>query len=75
MTKLTLHIEGMSCGHCLNAVRKAITEHPGLEVSSVRIGRADLEFDPARTTPEAVVASVRAAGYEATARLDQSEAP
>jgi len=48
MENLTLHIEGMSCGHCLNAVNKALATLDGVDVESVKIGRVELRFDPAR---------------------------
>ena len=35
MRHLTLHIEGMSCGHCLNAVNRALAGLPGVEIESV----------------------------------------
>jgi copper chaperone len=66
MTPLVLSINGMSCGHCLNAVRRALSETPGVTVESVRIGRADLQYDPALTSPDRIAAAVTEAGYEAT---------
>ncbi len=67
MRELTLQIDGMSCGHCLKAVNGALTGLAGLEVGSVRIGGAELRYDPAVIAPEQVVAAVREAGYEAVA--------
>ena len=69
MKELTLHIEGMSCGHCLNAVNKALTGLPGVEAISVRIGRADLRYDEGQSDPTRIVQAVSAAGYRATASL------
>lgn len=66
MTPLTLHIEGMSCGHCLNAVNKALAAIPGITDLSVRIGRADLKYDPMTTDPVRIAQAVDAAGYRAT---------
>jgi copper chaperone len=65
MKPLTLHITGMSCGHCLNAVSSALSKLPGVTIQSVRIGRAELEHDPDTTSPEAIVAAVADAGYSA----------
>lgn len=56
----------MSCGHCLNAVRRALSDTPGVTIESVRIGRADVRYDPALTTPERIASAVTSAGYEAT---------
>lgn len=67
MQNLVLHIEGMSCGHCLNAVTRALTQLPGVELGSVRIGRADLRYDERTVEPARIVAAVSEAGYRATA--------
>jgi copper chaperone len=64
---LTLHIEGMSCGHCLNAVQRALTTLPGVEIDSVRIGRADLRYDEHVLDSTRIEAAVSDAGYRATA--------
>jgi len=66
MENLVLHIEGMSCNHCLNAVNKALASLPGLQVDSVRIGRADLKFDPAKVSAVQIAAAVTDSGYRAT---------
>ncbi|MDX2193916.1 MAG: heavy-metal-associated domain-containing protein [Gemmatimonadales bacterium] len=66
MTPLTLHIDGMSCGHCLNAVNRVLSALPGVRLGSVQMGRAELEFDPASTSAEAIAAAVTDEGYRAT---------
>lgn len=66
MRKITLNISGMSCGHCLNAVNQALSQVPGLEIESVRMGRADLRYDEALTTPEAITRAIADAGYQAS---------
>jgi copper chaperone len=67
MRSLTLHIEGMSCGHCLNAVSRALAGLSGVEVDSVRIGRAELRYDERVLEPARIEAAVADAGYRATA--------
>ena len=64
MTRLSMKIEGMSCGHCVSAVREALGELPGVEVQQVTIGGAEVRYDPSTTTPERVAEAVRDAGYE-----------
>jgi copper chaperone len=66
MRELTLFIEGMSCGHCLHAVSKALASVPGVEIGSVRIGRADLRYDESVIAPGRIVEVVSGAGYRAT---------
>ena len=63
MQHATLHIEGMSCGHCLNAVNRALSAVPGVEVESVQIGRARVRYDEGATTRAALEAAVAEAGY------------
>jgi copper chaperone CopZ len=58
----------MSCGHCLNAVNRALAELPGVEVESVRMGRADLRYDEQQLNPARIEAAVADAGYRATGR-------
>lgn len=64
MSEFTLHIEGMSCGHCLNAVRRALASVEGTTIRTVQIGRADVDSE---ASVEALVAAVEDAGYHATA--------
>ena len=66
MRDLTLHIEGMSCGHCLNAVNRALAGLAGVQVGSVKLGRADLRYDEDVTDPARIEAAVTDAGYRAT---------
>jgi copper chaperone CopZ len=66
MENLVLHIEGMSCGHCLNAVNQALAALKGVEVDSVKIGRAELRFDPAQVDAATIAAAVSDEGYRAT---------
>ena len=62
MTDIALHISGMSCGHCLNAVTRALAQVNSLETISVRMGRADLRVhDPA--TIESAKTAIEDAGY------------
>jgi copper chaperone CopZ len=62
----TLHIEGMSCGHCLNAVNRALSAVPGVKIDAVRIGRADVTYDETTTQPADLETAVADAGYRAT---------
>ena len=67
MLRLTLGIAGMTCGHCLNAVKKALAELPGVQVDSVRMGRAEVQFDSALMNADRIIAAIDAAGYVAVA--------
>lgn len=63
-TVLSLAIEGMSCGHCVARVSKALTGVAGIEVMSVSVGGAQLRVvNPA--SANAAVAALAEAGYPA----------
>jgi copper chaperone CopZ len=63
---IELNIAGMSCGHCVARVTKALSSLEGLEVDNVRIGVAEVRFDPARRSINDIIEAVRDAGYEAS---------
>ena len=50
----------------LNAAA-ALSDHSGLAIDSVQMGKAELRYDPTMTNPAQIIAAVRAAGYEAAA--------
>lgn len=60
----TLCVEGMTCGHCVQAVSKALKAVPGVERALVTLdsGLAEVEGD---APTEALVAAVEAEGYQA----------
>jgi len=66
MNTITLSISGMSCGHCVGAVRKAIEAVAGAEVRDVQVGSADVSLGEG-TAPATVIAAVRDAGYDVVA--------
>ena len=63
MTQATLRIQGMSCTHCVSAVRRALSTLPTVEITSLQLGRADLTFDETVVTPDQLTAMVSDAGY------------
>ena len=64
MRSVQLSIGGMSCGHCVARVTKTLGALDGLEVDNVRIGAAELRFDPARRSIDDILEALRDAGYE-----------
>lgn len=62
--RLTLKIDGMSCGRCVQAVTKALAAVPGVNVRSVAVGSAQIEAS-ASDTPGVLIA-LDQAGYPAT---------
>jgi copper chaperone CopZ len=66
MQTINIQIDGMSCGHCLNAVRQALSETEGVRVNSVQMGRATVSFDETVTDPSGIEAAITNAGYPAS---------
>ena len=66
MKQLKLDVSGMSCGHCVGAVRDALAGVPGVKVDEVRIGSASVTIDESKTKVSQLVDAVSDAGYEAT---------
>jgi copper chaperone CopZ len=65
--RLTLTIDGMSCGHCLNAVRAALDRLPGVTIEKVTMGSASVLYDPSKANPQEIVDAVNDEGYTAHA--------
>ena len=66
MKTLKLEVAGMSCGHCVRAVREALDSVPGVKVEQVQVGSATVSFDENKTSVGDMVDAVYNAGYEAS---------
>ncbi|MGA2167639.1 MAG: heavy metal translocating P-type ATPase [Terracidiphilus sp.] len=64
---LTLPVLGMTCASCQHHVEDALRSTPGVQSAHVDLiaNRASVVFDPAVAAPEALVESIRSAGYDA----------
>ncbi|MBI5281713.1 MAG: heavy-metal-associated domain-containing protein [Candidatus Solibacter usitatus] len=62
---LTLSIEGMHCGACVNRVTNALKQVDGVEVRRVEVGSAEVAYDAARTAPAAIAEAVNRIGFKA----------
>jgi len=62
---ITVTVEGMSCGHCKNAVEKAVKGLPGVLAAEVDLAAKSLQvdFDPAKTSLQDIKDVVEDAGY------------
>ena len=63
MAEANLKIEGMSCQHCVMAVRKALGTVAGVDSSEVEIGSAVVKYNEARATRKDLEAAVEKAGF------------
>ena len=67
MTPLNLKIDGMSCGHCVMSVQKALRSLDGVQVDQVNVGSAQLQFDPAKRQLDDILTAIRDQGFEPSA--------
>jgi copper chaperone CopZ len=65
MERVNLTIEGMSCEHCLRAVRGRLERTAGVRIEDVAIGSATIEYDPARATLDDIEEAIADEGYTA----------
>lgn len=66
-----LKVEGMSCGHCVIAVRKALESLPGVQEANVNLadGSAAVTHNGEVQT-EKMVAAIEEEGYSATPQVE-----
>lgn len=63
MAEAKLKIDGMSCQHCVQAVKKALCEITGVDSTEVEIGGATVRYDDAKATQKDLEAAVEKAGF------------
>ena len=63
MQTTSLAIDGMSCGHCVAHVRKALAAIPGVQVDDVGIGSATIHHTAGAPSADDIAKAVRSAGY------------
>jgi copper chaperone len=63
MDRITMKIDGMSCGHCVSSVDKALKKIDGVKVESVGIGNATVSYDPSAVSAEQIADAVADEGY------------
>ncbi len=59
-----IQIEGMSCNHCVMAVKKELSKLD-LLIKEVSIGKAEVDYDPEKMTLDKIYKAIEEAGYKA----------
>lgn len=67
MKTTRLKVSGMTCGHCVQAVEKALRNQEGVRNATVHLesGAAEVEYDEARVAPQQMIAAIEEEGYSA----------
>jgi copper chaperone len=64
MAEAKIAVEGMSCQHCVMAVKKALGGVPGILESDVQIGSVAIKYDEEKVKKEEIETKIEAAGYK-----------
>ncbi|MBE5103713.1 copper chaperone CopZ [Bacillus thuringiensis] len=66
MEQLTLKVEGMSCGHCVNSIEGSVKELNGVEQVKVQLaeGTVEVTIDSSVVTLKDIVAVIEEQGYD-----------
>ena len=68
MEKIELHIEGMHCGACAVGIQMLTSQLDGVKSAEVDYEgkKGSFEFDPAKTSKDAIVKAIAELGYQAS---------
>lgn len=66
MAKDIIHVDGMSCEHCVNAITKAVSALPGVSGVDVNLsgGTVTADYDSTQITLEIIKAEIEEQGYD-----------
>jgi len=65
MDERTFHVTGMTCDHCVRAVRSHVSALDGVHAVEVELASGTLRVQcEERVEPEAILEAVREAGYD-----------
>ncbi len=72
-SKTTLTIKGMTCGGCVAAVKLQLRKTGGVIAYDVSLekGEADVSYDPGKTEPKKIAASVSETGFTASVKGEE----
>jgi copper chaperone len=75
--KVTLKVEGMTCGGCVAAVKVQLKKTEGVTAYEVSLerGEAAVSYDPTKTTPETIAESVSKTGFPASVKRQRARRP
>jgi copper chaperone len=63
MRDLHIEIVGMTCDHCVNAVKNRLAATPGVTVKDVKVGSAQIALDESKASMEDVEEAISDEGY------------
>ncbi len=66
MEKVTLKVNGMSCGHCVNSIEGSVGKLQGVRSVKVHLeaGNVDVEFNPSDVSLDKIKETIDDQGYD-----------
>lgn len=66
MVSQTIRVEGMSCDHCVETIRKAVGQMGGVSSVEVNLEKKEVsvDFDESKTGASEISAKITDAGFE-----------
>ena len=59
-----LKIEGMSCHHCVMALRKELEKLDNVTIEEASVGHAKIQYDDSKITSDVLAGAVDEAGFK-----------
>lgn len=62
----TLHVQGMTCGHCKKSVEGALKQLDGVSSAEVNLetGQVDVTFDESKVNVDKMIKAIEEQGYD-----------
>jgi copper chaperone len=72
MHQVTFVVKGMTCGHCVSAIKSRLEDIGGVLRADVQLkdGRAVVDFDPLKVSVETIADAISDEGYSAERARD-----
>ncbi|WP_152656545.1 copper chaperone CopZ [Oceanobacillus sp. CFH 90083] len=66
MENITLNVQGMSCGHCVNSIEGNVGELDGVESVKVHLedGKVDVTFNSEKVNVKEITEVIEEQGYD-----------
>ncbi|WP_139991117.1 copper ion binding protein [Paenibacillus paridis] len=64
MANTVLKVEGMTCGHCVSAVEKAVGNAGAVGKVDLAAKKVEVEYDESKVSLDAVKAAIEDQGYD-----------
>ena len=63
---ISLTVDGMSCSHCENSIKKAVGALDGVDSVKVDLKskKVSVEYDPGKVSPDIIVETIEDQGYD-----------